>query len=78
MQKNQITPYAIICWFMALLFALMQFDLQMIQGFFTSELSQEFNLNHVGIANLSSDCLSWAYHDGCRLRLCLCWVTGRH
>jgi MFS family permease len=54
MQKNQITPYAIICWFLALLFALMQFDLQMIQGFFTSELSQEFNLNHVGIANLSS------------------------
>ena len=54
MQKDQITPYAIICWFMVLLFALMQFDLQMIQGFFTTELAQEFDLNHVGIANLSS------------------------
>jgi len=51
---EKITLYALLCWISVMFFSVLQFDLQLIQGFFTTELIEDFNLSSVGLANLST------------------------
>ena len=50
----KINLYALLCWFFVIMFALMQFDLQLIQSFFVNDLSSFFHLDNIGVAKLSS------------------------
>ena len=52
--KSKVTVHALLCWVFVMFFSVLQFDLQIVQSFFTTELQKDYGLSSVGLASLSS------------------------